>query len=523
MPMLTQRIIIIFLILNGFNSFSQSIEWQNTIGGSGLDELFQIQNTSDGGYICGGRSNSDISGEKLENSLGFLDYWVIKLDSIGSIQWQNTIGGSSWDGIYSIQATNDGGYICGGYSVSDISGDKTEISQGGTDYWIVKIDAIGNIQWQNTIGGSNDDQLYSIQQTGDGGYICGGMSSSNISGDKTENGEGAFDYWIVPLDSVGTIQWQNTIGGSSFDYFKSIQQTSDGGYICGGYSDSNISGDKTENSLGVWDYWVVRLDSNGSILWQNTIGGNHYDALYSIQQTTDGGYICGGWSNSDLINDKTEACLGVADYWVVKLDNSGNIIWQNTIGGNFVDELKSIQQTSDGGYICGGNSYSTISGDKSEDTLGYEDYWIVKISSTGNIQWQKTIGGSQEDRFSFIQQTMGGGFVCAGSSKSDISGHKTENCQGDLDFWIVKIGPVFSSINLLEMNLEKFKIFPNPVTSYLSIKELSANSSIRLFTLTGKLILFQIASEETTLDLSNIDQGVYFLQVGNGVKKIVKI
>jgi hypothetical protein len=214
------------------------------------------------------------------------------------IEWENTIGGCENDYLYSIQQTSDGGYILGGYTSFIICGDRTENSQGQNDYWVVKLDAAGKIQWQNSIGGNGDDYLRSIQQTSDGGYILGGYSGSNSSGDKTENTsqgtQNLSDYWVVKLDNAGNIQWQNTIGGWSTDELYSIQQTSDGGYILGGYSQSNISGDKTENVVGNGDYWVVKLDTVGNIQWQSTIGRNYFDYLYSIQQTSDGGYILGG-------------------------------------------------------------------------------------------------------------------------------------------------------------------------------------------------------------------------------------
>ncbi|MFQ5334969.1 MAG: T9SS type A sorting domain-containing protein, partial [Flavobacteriales bacterium] len=142
-----------------------------------------------------------------------------------------------------------------------------------------------------------------------------------ISGDKAENSQGLYDYWVVKLDASGTIQWQNTMGGSDIDNLLSIQQTSDGGYVLGGFSASPISGDKAENSLGFDDYWVVKLDASGAIQSQNTIGGSAYDELFSIQQTSDGGYVLGGRSESDISGDKTENCLGAYDYWVVKLDS----------------------------------------------------------------------------------------------------------------------------------------------------------------------------------------------------------
>ncbi len=366
------------------------IEWQNTIGGSDFDYLNSLQQTLDGGYILGGYSISNISGDKTENSLGGKDYWVVKLDAAGNIEWQNTIGGSDWDELCSLQQTSDGGYILGGYSKSNISGDKMENSLG-LDYWVVKLDAAGNIQWQNTIRGNASDWFSSLQQTSDGGYILGGISLSSISGDKTENSLG-LDIWVVKLDAAGNIQWQNTIGGGEWDYLRSLQQTSDGGYILGGNSPSNISGDKTENSLGGEDYWVLKLDAAGNIQWQNTIGSSGKDYLYTIKQILDGGYILGGHSASNISGDKTENGIGGADYWVLKLDAAGNIQWQNTIGGIGYDELYSLQQTLDGGYILGGWSKSNISGDKTENSLGGDDYWVVKLTHTTVIfNFSKTL------------------------------------------------------------------------------------------------------------------------------------
>ncbi|MFI5173049.1 MAG: hypothetical protein ACHQFW_11705, partial [Chitinophagales bacterium] len=257
------------------------------------------------------------------------------------IEWQNTIGGSSTDELRSIHQTSDGGYILGGYSFSGVSGDKTELNIGGYDYWVVKLNSSGVILWQNTIGGNSFETLYSIQQTSDGGYILGGSSFSGISGDKTEASLGGYDYWVIKLNSSGAIVWQNTIGGSSDDFLRSIQQTSDAEYILGGYSYSGVSGDKTDASLGGYDYWVIKLNSSGAIVWQNTIGGSESDLLNSIQQTSDGEYILGGYSYSGVSGDKTEANLGYADYWVVKVNSSGSIVWQNTIGGSESDLLNS--------------------------------------------------------------------------------------------------------------------------------------------------------------------------------------
>jgi Secretion system C-terminal sorting domain len=449
------KVLIVLSLLTNLPTFGQEIEWQNTIGGTSSDWISTVLQTRDGGYIFGGNSSSGISGDKTEILLGGYDYWIVKTDSLGNIQWQNTIGGNSWDDLYSLQQTNDGGYILGGYSQSNISGDKTENRIGDDDYWIVKTDSLGNIQWQSTIGGGLSDILTSIEQTTDDGYILGGYSLSNASGNKTENCLGGTDYWIVKTDSLGNIQWENTIGGFYGDNLYSIQQTTDGGFILGGSSESGISGDKSENSLGVWDCWIVKTDSLGNIQWQNTIGASSYEILFSIDQTNDGGLILGASSESGISGDKTENSLGDRDCWIVKLDSFGNIIWQNTIGGSMWDELRSIKHTSDGGFILGGLSNSGISGDKKESCLGNMDYWIVKTDSVGNIQWQNTIGGSDVDYLFSVQETNNGSYVFGGYSGSNISNDKTENSAGSWDYWVVKLtdkynlitGKIFADLN----------------------------------------------------------------------------
>ncbi|MFN8923721.1 MAG: T9SS C-terminal target domain-containing protein, partial [Sphingobacteriia bacterium] len=332
-----------------------------------------------------------------------------------TIEWDKTLGGSGWDELLSLQQTADGGYILGGYSGSnaDIAGGKSENSRGSYDYWVVKLDANGNKQWDKTLGGSGGDQLFSLQQTADGGYILGGSSwsAADISGGKSENSRGERDYWVVKLDANGSIQWDKTLGGSANDELTSLQQTADGGYILGGWSesDADIAGGKSENSRGVSDYWVVKLDANGKRQWDKTLGGSGEDVLNSLQQTTDGGYILGGWSlsNADLDGGKSENSRGIYDYWVVKLDANGKREWDKTLGGSGVDALTSLQQTNDGGYILGGGSSSAadISGGKSENSRGERDYWVVKLDANGSIQWDKTMGGSGEDYLSTLQQT----------------------------------------------------------------------------------------------------------------------
>src|SRR5690606_20801766 len=275
--------------------------------------------------------------------------------------------------LASINLTNDEGSIIGGSSSSNISGEKNENSNGGIDIWIIKIDSQGEIQWQNTIGGSGEDNLFlngKIIQTTDGGYFLGCTSNSNISGDKTENSKGFNDFWVLKLNAAGDIEWQKTIGGSGQDFLFSLLQTNDNGFVIGGSSTSNISGDKTEDSQGSNDYWVLKINETGMIEWQNTIGGSETEILQDIRETSDGGYIVGGSSYSGISGDKTEASNGGADYWIVKLNQIGIIDWQKTFGGSDEEILRNILQTDDEGYIISGESNSNISGDKTENSNG---------------------------------------------------------------------------------------------------------------------------------------------------------
>lgn len=346
-----------------------TIQWQKSFGGLVQDYGISIQTTSDGGYVLAGASESN-NGDATVNH-GALDYWVVKLDAIGNIQWQKSFGGSGSDyGTY-IQTASDGGYIVGG--VSNSTGGDVTGNHNSTDSWILKLDTIGNIQWQKSLGGLGDDSVNSIQNTADGGYIVAGDSNS-IDGDITGN-HGGFDYWVVKLDATGNIQWQKSLGGSGNDYGTSIQITVDGGYIIAGDSNST-NGDVTGNH-GAEDYWVVKIDSAGTIQWQKSFGGLALDKAQSIITTPDDGYIVAGYSSSS--DGDVAVNQGWYDYWLIKLDAIGTIQWQKSMGGSSIDRAQSIQFTSDVGYIIAGHTYSN-NGDVSGNHGNY-DFWIVKLGS----------------------------------------------------------------------------------------------------------------------------------------------
>jgi hypothetical protein len=348
-----------------------------TIGGPDHEGASSIIQTKDGGYAIAGSTNSFGAGKP--------DFYVVKIDGSGNIQWTRTIGGESYDYGQSIIQTTDGGYAVAGYTES--------FGAGYSDFYVVKLDRSGNIQWTRTIGGEGDDWGSSIIQTTDGGYAVAGWTSSFGAGMK--------DVYVVKIDGSGNIQWTRTIGGRSNDEGHSIVQTTDGGYAVAGFTQS-FGKEESSHAFVGFDVYVVKLDGSGTIQWTRTIGGTGWDYGYSIIQTTDGGYAVAGhtWSFG----------AGYDDVYVVKLDGSGNIQWTRTIGGKDNDQGSSIIQTTDGGYAVVGRTLSF--------GAGLYDVYVVKLDGSGTIQWTCTIGGGEYDYGHSIIQTTDGGYAIAGETGS---------------------------------------------------------------------------------------------------------
>jgi hypothetical protein len=434
-----------------------SIQWQKPLGGTLGDGGYCIQQSSDGGYIGAGYSFSndgDVTGHHGSDTLS--DCWVFKLDVTGNLQWQKSLGGTSEEYPMSIQQTMDGGYVMEGYSKST-NGNVTG-NHGNFDYWVVKMDSSGNLQWQKCLGGSQDDYAYSIQQTSDGGYITSGASISN-DGNVSGN-HGNTDCWVVKLNSIGNIEWQKSLGGSGYEGGRSIRETYERGYIIAAFSNSN-DGDVTghHGSNSTTDCWVVKLDSLGSLQWQKSLGGSQSEVGFAIQQTIDRGYIVAGHAVST--DGDVTGNHGNPDYWVVKLDSSGNLQWQKCLGGTNNEEAYSIYQTSDGGYIVGGYSYSN-NGDISghHGTMTYTDCWVVKLSATGSMIWEKSLGGTNNDRGYSIQQAFDDGYIVSGYTNSN-DGDVTGN-HGYSDCWVVKLD---SETGVEELGEVYVTVYPNPIYS----------------------------------------------------------
>jgi hypothetical protein len=452
-----KKLLLFLLFFSFFVLHSQEILWEKSYGGMHAEYLFDAQPTADYGFILAGSSLSDQTGNKTENNQGDLDYFVWKMDDKGDLDWQKSFGGSGFDLLQSIKNTRDGGFILAGTSSSCQGGQKKDSCKGNTDFWVIKLDAAGNEQWQKTIGGSGQDELVCAFQTRDGGYILGGSSSSSpsiIKKDnpnekkvldtkpdlygKSEKSRGNMDYWIVKLDINGVIQWQKTCGGEYADLLRSIEQTKDGGYVLGGYSNSSQSGEKTDSNIGTGDYWIVKIDDIGGIEWQRTYGGNGDNQLYVIHQTQDGGYIAGGNSNSTTtLTSLGGTVSNGTDYWVIKMDENGTIVWSKTYDFGKVDILTSLVENEDrtiliGGYAQNESSHSLEKGLK-KDEEGINDYIALKIDEKGEVLWDKSVGSEGEDILRKLITTRDGGYLMAGTSNAQSASGRLNTLANMID------------------------------------------------------------------------------------------
>ena len=353
------------------------------------------------------------------------------------ILWEKSYGGIHADYLFDAQPTADYGFILAGSSLSNKTGNKTDDNHGDLDYWIWKMNEKGDLEWQKSIGGNGFDLLQSVKNTKDGGFILAGTSSSESGFQKGEACKGITDFWVIKLDAAGTEQWQRTIGGSGSDELLCAFQTKDGGYILGGSSGSNppvISKpdgkstpttkadlyNKSEKSRGNMDYWVVKLNKEGVIEWQKTYGGKYADLLRSMEQTTDNGYILAGYSTSSTSGDKTDANKGEGDYWIIKINDAGEIQWQNSYGADGDDQPYVIHQTNDGGYILGGNSNSknalTTQGGIVSNGT---DFWVLKLNTDGGILWSKTYDFGKTDILTSLVENNDKTYLIGGHSKTE--------------------------------------------------------------------------------------------------------
>jgi hypothetical protein len=356
--------------------------WSKTYGGDGKDASTSLVEASDGGYT--------LVGYTMSFGAGSWDVWLVKTDMYGNMEWNQTYGGKGHEEAYSLVVTSDGGYVLAGYTES--------FGAGGTDFWLIKIDAYGNVEWNQTYGGAQYEYARSLVETSDGGYAIAGFKGSQTIDFQ------AGDFWLVKTDSYGNIMWNHTYGRATRDFAYSLIETSDEGYALAGNSGAPYT------AYGSADVWLVKTDAYGNIEWNQTYGKG---TAYSLVETSDGGYALAGFSDS---------FEGPRNVLLLKTDANGNMVWNHTYGGENNDEVNSLVETSDGGYAIAGatNSFGA----------GGTDFWLIKIDAYGNVEWNQTYGGAEFERSYSLVETSDRGYALVGTTNSFGAGKH--------DYWLVK-------------------------------------------------------------------------------------
>lgn len=398
-----------------------SITWQKVFGGSSGDEALAVAATKDGGYVAVGRTTSTDGDGSGYHGGEFGDFFIVKTNASGNLLWKKILGGSGDDYAFAVTATADGGCVVAGLTNSS-DGDVSGIGKGAWDFWVVKLTVTGDIAWQKVLGGGRNEAAFGITNSADGGVVVAGYTRSS-DGDVTNN-HGYRDLWVVKLSSTGDLVWQKAIGGPGFEQANAITATADGGYIVVGQT--AIADDAEEN------VYVVKLNGTGDVVWQKTAGGSgRFERANAVVASADGGCIVAGITTSN--DGDVSGYHGNGDAWVFKLNNSGDLIWQKALGGSERDEASSVLAMAEGGYLLVGTT-SSADGDVTNSQGG--DAWVVKLSDTGALVWQKTYGGSGGDGARSVAPTNDG-YVLAGAS--DSFNDALSNNHGGGDFWLAKL------------------------------------------------------------------------------------
>ncbi|MCC7377167.1 MAG: chitobiase/beta-hexosaminidase C-terminal domain-containing protein [Verrucomicrobiales bacterium] len=400
-----------------------------SFGGVGGDVLHAVKWLPDGGMILTGNSASPANTIKSEPGYGGLDYWVVRLDATGQKVWDRTLGGTADDDLWALVPSRDGGFVLAGHSFSGADGNKTTPGAGGSDAWIVKLSANGDVAWQRSLGGSGDQYLYGIDATTEGGYILAGTSAQPNA-----------KFWMIKISHDGTREWERTFGGNGDDVATSVQQTSDGGFVLAGIGGSQGgTGDRTSPSHGQADYWLIKTDAEGNKVWDRSYGGTELDWAYSVRQTREGGYVLAGLSLSGVGGNKATSSEGGQDAWIIKVDANGTKMWERTLGGAGEDATHVIRQTSNGEFVVGGYSTSSSSGNRQSPGYGDRDFWIQRLSESGELLWEDAMGGAGRDQVHSIDVDQNGKVLVGGSSASPAGPRKTAPHFGESDYWILTI------------------------------------------------------------------------------------
>jgi len=486
------------------------ISWQVALGGSRSEWVYSVSKTADNGFIAGGYTNSDDNGFSVIDSS--YDCLAMKFSANGIVEWQRTFGGSGNDGVWDIQQISDGSYIGAATTTSndvDVTG-----NQGSRDIWIFKLSASGEIIWQQSYGGTGADEVSQIEPTADGGFLIAGVSYSS-DGDVNFN-HGSQDLWIFKINSVGLIEWQKNLGGTDYEDSPSFVIREDGSFLFSSRTESN-DGDvlgltaAQGDEFPFGDFWIFNLDSNGNMLWQECLGGYAGEGAWSIDECNDGGFVITGYTFSN--NGDVSGYNGGGDCWVVKINSQGDILWQNSIGGSGNDAVYSIIETTDGGYAIAGKTPSN-DGDVSGNHGSY-DAWVIKLSNTGQLMWQKCLGGSEFDGLGSIIELNSGALLVAGgteSSDGDVVGF-----QGEEDGWIVQLSNPQSVT--YQNGVSWANLYPNPnhglINFELPYSHDHEEYTVMIRNYFGQTIFVsQVIGESSNLDIQHLHlSGLYAISI----------
>lgn len=405
-----------------------SIQWSRALGGSGVEFGVSCIEASDGSIFVMGNTGS-VDGD-VTGTLGIQGVWVVKLSAQGVLLWQRTYGGSgSENAIRHLRQTPDGGFMFHSLTTS-VDGDVTDLNgPGEQDHWIVKLDAAGDIEWNRTLGGSEAEYGIDVLPTNDGGYIVNFAFVRSNDGDVVNN-HGEDDLWLVKLNATGGIVWSLTIGGSDYELGMDAVVLPNGDIMVLGHTKST-DGDIQENH-GNYDVLLAKVSSAGTLLWTRTYGGSQNESASALLTTADGGFLIMACSNSN--DGDVAVAYGGQDMWLLKVDATGDLLWQRTFGGSEF-ELGILAAPTDDGYLLCGSTFS--SDGNIEGHHGQRDMWLAQINEQGDLVWQRCLGGSSEDQGWLRAQLQDGSLIASGyteSNNDDVSGN-----HGGRDMWVVKL------------------------------------------------------------------------------------
>ena len=451
-------------------SINGEVEWAKSLGGGSQERIKSVALTSDGGYIVGGYFNTlslDLGNDVFLSAKDYEDGMVIKYNSSGEAEWAYEIGDKGSDYIYSVAETIDGNYVVGGYFGSDNIDLENGVSLAPKGGMIVKLEKLEastlSVVQAKAFGETEKDRITTVAETSDGGYIVGGdfeSDSIDLGNGVILTNKGSADGIIIKYNSFGEIEWTQVIGGTNYDYITSIIETSDGGYLVGGYFGSGIidlGNGITLRYKRYSDGMLIKYNSKGIVEWAQGIGGTNYDYINSIAETKDGGYIVGGYFKSATIDlgsgvTLTHSLGSSTDYdgIVIKYSSMGDVEWAHVIGGDNDDSINTVAKTNDGGCLVGGyfeSSSIVLENGKILNNEGSSDGILLKYNSNGEIDWIKRIGGTRIEKITSVTETSDGDYIVVGSFNSThidledgISLDHNNYSSGDDDGMIIKYG-----------------------------------------------------------------------------------